>query len=408
MKKKKLLFNISNRLFFVTLTKLIGFITVPIISRTLGPENYGIYNYVLAIGAYSLLPSNWGFLAKGIRDIAKNPDQSEEIVNKMTSARLVLWLLGSIVTFFIYLIFFPFNDTIILILLAIISNIGLSISIDYFFYGKKNTFIPSLSHLLGQVFFLAFVFLFVKDESDILILLYINLGAYLIESIILFAVYLRKAKFHFIISIKDSFLLLKDNFLLGLGAKASFFQNTVPILLIPLFLTDYKLGIFSAAFKFFMLATILFQTINLVFSPWIVECRQSSKDKQRTLFKRLIFGYFIIGLFAMILMYLSGSYLINLIFGSKFSDSQELIKLFSFLLIPIWPIYSILSSYMNNYELDKGYMWGSVITSVAILISVPLGIIFFDLNGVVFALFFSTLSVCIYYFTKINHVLKTS
>ncbi|MEX0596630.1 MAG: hypothetical protein WD512_09025, partial [Candidatus Paceibacterota bacterium] len=72
MNNRKILYNLINKLGFVTVGKLLAFFTVPIISQALGPERYGLYSYVVAIAGYAFLPANWGFLAKGVRDVA-NP-----------------------------------------------------------------------------------------------------------------------------------------------------------------------------------------------------------------------------------------------------------------------------------------------------------------------------------------------
>lgn len=402
MKISSIFFNISNRLLFVILGKLIGFFSIPIITRALGPENFGIYSYILAIGSYSLLPSNWGFVAKGIRDIAKNTNSSEEIVNKITSARIILWGIGAIITILLCLFFFD-KHTMLLIVIVTISNISLAASLDYFFYGKKNTFLPSISHFVGQLFFLFMVYLFIKEESDLSLLLFLFIISYSIECIILFFFYSKEYKFTFLFSFSNSFNLLKDNFLLGLGAKSAFFQNTFPILLIPIFLSNYDLGVFSASFKFFMIITVILQTFNLVFSPWIVEYRKLSKKNQKKLFQKLLILYSLIGIISMVVLYFLGSEVILLILGNEFIESQNLIKLFAITLLPIWPIYSIFASYMNNYESDKNYMWGSLITSISIAITIPLGIITMGLEGVIYGLFLSTLIVCVYYYLKIQN-----
>ena len=104
--KNKLIFNIANKLGFITLGKIIGFLTIPIISRALGPENYGVYNYAITIAGYAFLPANWGFLAKGIRDVAADKKNSSPIVNYILSSRINLWIYGSIICILISYSFF--------------------------------------------------------------------------------------------------------------------------------------------------------------------------------------------------------------------------------------------------------------------------------------------------------------
>ena len=80
MMNKIILFNLSNRVIIVSIGKIFAFITVPFITRILGPEKYGTYNYIIAIASYGALLADWGFLAKGVRDVAKCGHDSAHIV----------------------------------------------------------------------------------------------------------------------------------------------------------------------------------------------------------------------------------------------------------------------------------------------------------------------------------------
>lgn len=406
MKSKGIISNLFNRLGFVTIGKLLAFITVPIVSRALGPEQYGIYNFVFAIAGYAFLPANWGFLAKGLRDVSKSPNDGWKVVEKIFSARFTLWLAGCIVTMLICLSIFNFSRLNLYIFLAILTNLGVAISIDFYFYGKKNTFIPSLSNLLGQFIFLGLVWFFVKTKEDLFILMIFNIIYRLFEAIFMLIIYNRENKIQFSFPSKQSIPLLKENFYLGFGSKASFFQSSYPLLIIPLFLTNHDLGIFSATFKLFLIVSLLVQSINLVFSPWIVESKTKPPSERKSLFNKLLLGYSFIGLFLAFLFYFTGPFLIKILFGEEFVDAQKLILVFALILTPIWPVYLLLANYMNNFEKDRYFFMGSLILILLTAISLPLFLYYYNLNGVIYGLGFSILTVIFYYGSKINKELN--
>ena len=154
-----------------------------------------------------------------------------------------------------------------------------------------------------------------------------------------------------------------------------------------MFLSTTDLGIYSATFKIFLVSTLLLQSMNLVFSPWIVESKLNKNIKARmALFKKLLGGYFLFGVLGGLFLFLIGPFAIKFLFGIEFSLSQQLIKTFSLFLIPVWPVYSILVSYMNNFEKDKTFFFGALIQIVSIAIVLPIMIFYKQLDGVVYGI----------------------
>lgn len=402
MLNKKLIFNLIHKLGFVTFGKIISFIAIPIVSRALGPESFGIYNYAIAIAGYAFLPANWGFLAKGIRDVAKSPKDAISIIEKITSGRVALWLLGGC-SLILGAALFGNKDQLLYITIAIIINLGTALSIDYYYYGKKQTFLPSLSAFLGQLAFLLALLFFKDIISSIVVVLILNFVAKLIEAVILLIpIYKEKYIKINIFNFSDGINLLKGNFLLGLGSKAGFFVSTLPIIIIPMYLTSKDLGIFSASFKLFLVITMLLQSINLVFSPWIVDSRNKSIKVRKQLFHKLILLYTIIGIACAGVSYLTGDFMIDHLFGIEYEQTKELFKLFSLYIIPFWPLYMVLTSYMNNFEKDNTFFIGTIIQLMFLLVTLPLGISFFGLNGAIYAIGVSTLFPAAYYAAKLK------
>lgn len=397
--KNKTLHNLTGKLGLVTLGKLLTFVTVPIISKALGAENYGIYTYIITIASYSFLLANWGFLAKGIREIANPKFENYEVIQSITSSRFVLWLIGGCSVGLGFYLFSSDAQLIGYIVLAILANLGMSITIDYHFYGIKDALTPSLVHFGGQLLFLILIVFFVENKSDIVILLGISILYKLLEALVLFYIYQKKndhtLKFKF--SLTQTFEVFKNNFYLGLGSKASFFQSSFPILIIPYFLTQSDLGVYSAAYKLFLTTSLLIQSMNLVFSPWIVESKANQK-KSRLLFIRLSMVYLLLGMLISVFFLVFGDLLIDWLFGDEFESSKIIIQYFAYFLIPIWPIFMLLSSFMNNYVKDQSFFKINIIQVLVIIILTPLLLKYFGLLGVVLSSTVSTLLlICLYF-----------
>ncbi|MDN3204674.1 lipopolysaccharide biosynthesis protein [Algoriphagus sediminis] len=398
--------NLFSRVGFVTLGSIVSFISVPIISRALGPNDYGIYSYAIALAGYAFLPANWGFLAKGIRDVAKSPEGGLKIVERITPARLSLWFFGGII---LLLIFPSFGsiENFKYISMAILINFGVALSIDYFYYGQKKAFLPSFSSFFGQFFFLIMLLLFEGLINSILIVLLFNFFGRLIEAVILIVPVTKKIIIQMkLFSLKKGFYLLKGNFLLGLGAKSNFFVSSLPIIIIPLFLASKDVGVYSASFKLFLVLTTLLHSINLVFSPWIVESQNKPLSVRRRMFGNLLFLYLFIGVICSSFSIVLGDEIIDILFGKSFEDSKIIFKYFCIFLMPLWPIYALLSSYLNNLERDKAYFNGTILKLIVLVVGLFLFIPLFGLKGAVFSIGLAVLIVTTYYFIHVFSMLK--
>src|SRR5690606_689706 len=81
-------------------------ITIPFVSRIIGPEGFGLINYITALISYFILIIGFGFDFSATRKIALRPSSLELrsiIYSKVTGARVMLFLICTIV--FIILIF---------------------------------------------------------------------------------------------------------------------------------------------------------------------------------------------------------------------------------------------------------------------------------------------------------------
>lgn len=404
MSTRLILFNLTSKLGLVTIGKLLTIISLPIITRALGTENYGIYTLAIAIAGYAFLPANWGFLAKGIRDVAKAPEKSITTLENLVAARVILWLVG-VLGALVYTFFFVENLTLSsAIIIALGINLWTAIIPDFYYYGLKKTTLPSLAAFIGQLFFVLLVFSLNKfDLIDLKTVLYLHIVAKIIEALMLYVPIFKNLNFRFKdFYISKSLRFLKDNFLLGLGAKAGFIFSTFPIIILSYYSDPHSLGLFSASFKLFLVVSMLYQSMNLVFSPWVVESKIKERLSRINTFRKLILLYVSSGILLGLTLFFMSEFITNILFGNEFIEANKMLKMISMLLIPIWSIYVLLVMYLNNFELDKVFFYGTIILIILLFILLPLGIIYYQVNGLIIGLFVSLFFTIFYYLVKIK------
>ncbi|MGQ0515374.1 oligosaccharide flippase family protein [Bacillus sp. D-CC] len=76
---KKVFSNFIYQAIFQVMKIIIPIITIPIISRALGPEGVGIYNYTYSITSYFILFAGLGITLYGSREIALVQQDREKL-----------------------------------------------------------------------------------------------------------------------------------------------------------------------------------------------------------------------------------------------------------------------------------------------------------------------------------------
>src|SRR5687768_14916650 len=70
------------------------FITVPIVSRIIGPDKFGVINFAAAFMTYFTLLINFGFDLSATRALAANrhsPEERNKIFNQVVLAKIILF-----------------------------------------------------------------------------------------------------------------------------------------------------------------------------------------------------------------------------------------------------------------------------------------------------------------------------
>lgn len=403
---KKIFFNLSARVTGNIISKILGFVTLPFISRAIGPEGYGDYNLIITLVSYIAILVNWGYSPYGIRETAKTVNTTS-IVNDIISTRFTFGIITiALVAFVLY---FFLNDNIELYY-NILIGFGLIISqvfnLDYYFFGKKKLLIPTISQLTGQIVFVAGVVLYIRTINDLRFLLILYVMYQILTSFLMFGIYVAKntIKIHF--SLKTSLQTIKKTFKLGASARIEHLSSSYPILIIPLFFTsNYELGLYTSAFKFFTIILIVYQTLMITIAPYIVDLKKKSIIIQRRTISQLLGLLLSLGILSSIFFLYTGEFVIELLFGKSFGDAAPLVDLICYYLLPFWPITMVLGTILIYYEYDKYYLKSTIVYAILIIILTPILVHVLGIGGAIHAIGisnFGTITTIVFFLIKLE------
>lgn len=165
--KRNYVYNLISQL----LTIFIPVITTPYISRTLGAQAIGDFSYTTGIVSYFCMFAMLGTANYAQREIAKR-HESDKDVSCLTYEILIIRMVMISISATLYLIFvrFPtFTRYRVLLSVQIISFVSWGLDITWLYQGLEKFKVTATRNVLIKLISMGLVFIFVKNENDLIL-----------------------------------------------------------------------------------------------------------------------------------------------------------------------------------------------------------------------------------------------
>jgi O-antigen/teichoic acid export membrane protein len=193
-----------------------------------------------------------------------------------------------------------------------------------------------------------------------------------------------------VIKKKHIVLIIKRSLGIGLNNAISRFGANLTMILLPVYLNSYQIGIFSGAFKPFILLTFSGECVMRFFSPYIAGVRYKSKEKIEEYLAKMhkLVAFFTLTI-VIIPIYFSDP-LIKIVFGEKLLASAQYMTIlaFGYLICYLPPQ----SQPLIALALEWKVIWCSIIRLVVSLIGIILLVPKYGVIGIAVAVNASFLS----------------
>lgn len=162
--KKNLLFQIIYQIIILVVPLIVS----PYLTRTLGPENLGIYSYTYSIAYYFVIFGKLGIEMHGQRIISSRKKDNLKLRKTFWSLYFVHFI-TSIVSLLIYVLlcFISFREYQNIYIIQIIYVAGVIFDVTWLFYGLENFKSVVIRNLIIKVVECMSIFIFVKDSSSL-------------------------------------------------------------------------------------------------------------------------------------------------------------------------------------------------------------------------------------------------
>lgn len=231
---------------------LLPLITLPYLVRTIGLAKYGAYSMVYTVLQYVLLVSAYGFNYTATKQVAQNRDNSHYIAVIFHSTIISRFLIsipailaGMLLTFFIYPI-----DYLWMYIGGIGIILGDVLNPVWLFQGYEKMRYMTYVNVVCKLFFTVLIFIFVQSLDDYLYITLWNSLGFIVAGVLSYYISFKVFKLKFVkITKSDVIFQIKDSWPVFLSTVFMNLYRNSNIFLLGFFVSDYGVGVYSAAEK---------------------------------------------------------------------------------------------------------------------------------------------------------------
>lgn len=358
-------------------TLFIPLITYPYLIMVIGKEIWGEIIFAQVIISYASLFINFGFDISATRDVSVNRDNPIELSKIVSSVFITKLFFGLISTVSIILLisFVPlFSYHKLLYLYTFIFCFGDIFFPIYFFLGIEKMKYITFINLFTKLLFLLFVFIFVKDKSDyILVPLFNGLGAAIggiIAMFIAVKIYNIKILLISIATIKSRINTSVNYFITDLSIVL---KDRINLLVIGSFIGFTEVAYYDLGTKIVHIAQTPFSIINRVLLP------NFAKEFSR---RKLILSVWIFATISFsiaLLLIIFSDIIVTFLGGEQMLPASSIIYIYA-IVIPLACISSIYGIGLASQGISKNYMLSDIYSFIIYLIAVLSLYVFYDVN----------------------------
>lgn len=358
------------------LTTLLPLVTAPYISRVIGANGLGIYNYNYTIVMYCMLFAMLGVGYYGNRAIAKvrdNENERNEVFSEIYSLQLLT--AGIVATVYILYVLIVVKENRLIAGIMMLYVLAPSITVNWFFYGLEMFKITVTRNFVVKMITVSLIFIFVKNSGDLWkYTLILAMGTFISEGYLI--IYVHKYVRYKRPTFENILKHLKPNVILFIPVFAVSIYRSMDKLMLK-WIVDYEeVGFYSNSEKIINICIAFISALGQVMLPKMTNLLANGNSEQFNVLTRksLKFSSFLSIAMFYGLLGVSRDF-VPLFYGPGYEPCIPLLELLSVnLMFLAWG--SVLrSEFLVPKEQDsifiKSVLWGVVVNLLLNFLLIP-------------------------------------
>lgn len=393
--------NYFSVLFYQFVTIGTPLLMTPYISRVLGPTVVGLDAYIYSFVQLFMLIVLLGLPMYASKKIAqaKSCSESNELFSELFSFQLILTINTTLVYVLFIILFSKYQLLLSLYLITVVST---GIDTSWYFVGKEKISTIMLRNIVVRLVTVVCIFLLVKTNEDLWKYIFISGSSLLVGQIVTGRMALKEvAHFQFTLRfIKKHTIPIMILFIIPFMSVVSV---SICKILLEIWSGQVKVGMFSQAYKLYIIVISFISTINSVFLPKIA--REFVNNNHEKIKHYIHFSIRLITVVAIPLsvgLLMTSHTFIPLLLGKKFKEVSLILNIvaLSFVFKGLKNVFGI--QYLMATNKSKEYAISTIIeTSITIVtcylllkngfqaLSPAIALLFGTIGGLIAELFYS-------------------
>ncbi|TKF25917.1 lipopolysaccharide biosynthesis protein [Vibrio kanaloae] len=375
---------------------IVPLVTMPILSKSLGMELYGIFLLLLSINAFGQSFVNYSFGVVAVREISVIKDDVKSrslLYSEIFSSQVLLSIIYlAFVTLLAYfdLIYLNVEQVFFYSYPVIISNVLFSL---WFHQGVSETKVVAFLNILARLSFIIYCLFFVVSKSDLDEIMFFYAYSLFIASILSFFYRIR----HYKINLKacSPFQRIREGKDSFIGLFSPNLYSNVPGLALPSLISESQYSIYAIAIRIINIANMAQNIISRSLLPVL-------SNREEYSITDVLKINLTVSIFISIGFLLLSDWVVNLLVGKGYEESVYYIKISVVGIVCLAIADSIANGFYLAKKRDKDYRKISIYVSViCFIISIPLVFIFKSF-GAILILIFARVIFAIFYIVDFN------
>lgn len=367
---RRLSVNIASLFSVQVANYLLPLLTVPYVSRVIGPERMGLLNFSLSYNHYFVLLVSFGFDLSVVRLVAANRTDHafvNRIFNEILVAKvLLLGLAGGI--FAALALYDPSFRALLPLHLATCSYcIGVVLYPQWLFQGMEDLGRVASLSLLAKIILTLGVFLLVRRADDYIYQNVVMSAAHVVVSGMALSMAVRRYRLRYErVNWRAIGQRFRDSTTLFLAAVNNTLYSSSHVFMLGLFSTAYAVGVFAAASRLeAILRAFVVLALNQALFPMVAAAFGENRDKGLATVRRLAPALLGVTTLIGVCLFATAPATVTLLYGDRFVEAVPVLRILAVLPL-LLALNSLLGMHtMLNLRMDRAYflitLGGSVI-----------------------------------------------
>ncbi|WP_462177890.1 lipopolysaccharide biosynthesis protein [Pseudoalteromonas gelatinilytica] len=393
--KKQLLSNLFGIGLIDGLNLLIPLLSIPILSRVLGPEQYGVYLLIMTIVMFGYTFVDYSSNYVGVRQLSQAESKAEKgtiFVNHF-AYRLIFLVLYIVCAYFAALVMYPPETSILVLTIGLPFLMGYMLTNTWFYIGTSNTLWLAILSAASKVVHLLIILLLVKGPNDLATALHSMSLPTLLAGLLLSTIIVRQY-IHFPINwqqIKQGCINeIKSGANVFTGLLAPNLYNALPIIVLAAFYSKLDYALLASAIK---VVGVIFIVQN-VFAKAVFPILSKAGTGDGNLTKVLQANLLVTTVMTAIL-FVQGEWLVTTFLGNQYAGSYQYLIVLALSSVFVGVANTYGQGFLLANGFDKDYRKITVYSSIISCIIMCMSVYLMDLFGFVIAILIARLILAI-------------